>query len=289
MDTLNILSLLSGSGMLDSGVETCLRARGLHGRTICYVEREASAAAALVARMGTPGLGKALVWDDIETFDGRRWGDLVDIFIASPPCQPYSSAGSKVGNEDVRSFGEGEGPLFHLARIIGECRPAVAFFENVPEWVVGGYFRRFGEELSRMGYEIQAPLFLRSSDVGAPHERERVFVMAHAAWPGWRSRPQWRGMREAGNKLADTRGPGLQGDERGGALRAGGTLSHGTVAEQREELGNPEGAERENELEGPAQAGYGRTADDGRGIPRYPPGRDDFRAWGVIARLDPRG
>lgn len=46
--------------------------------------------------------------------------------------------------------------------------------------VTGGSFRRFGEQLSGLGYTIEDPLFIAAEDVGAPHERERVFILAVA-------------------------------------------------------------------------------------------------------------
>ena len=55
----------------------------------------------------------------------------------------------------------------------------MVFLENVPTFVTRGWFRRPGEELSRLGYKIAPPLFLAASDVGAPHIRERVFILAH--------------------------------------------------------------------------------------------------------------
>ena len=180
---INILSTFSGIGALDLAVSSALRALGFGARACCYCEREAHAAAALVARMEDASLDPGPVWDDIRTFDGRPWCGLVDLLIGGPPCQPYSLAGKRRGCVDRRSYGAGDGPIPHLLRVIAECRPSVVFLENVPAWLSGGHFRRFGEELSGLGYAIEEPLFFAAQDVGAPHRRERVFVMAHRDSP----------------------------------------------------------------------------------------------------------
>lgn len=181
-DTLNILSLFTGSGMHDEAVRAGLRVLGYNSRVCGYVEREASAAAFLMGRMEAATVEPAPVFvGDLRDVDARPMRGHVDIVVASPPCQPYSSAGQRRGESDERSFGDdGAGPLGHTIRIIDECRPALVWFENVPEWVTGGTFRRFGDELSRLGYSVQDPIFLAAEDVGAPHRRERVFILAVA-------------------------------------------------------------------------------------------------------------
>ena len=181
---------------------------------MCLVEREAYAAAALMARMEDQAMAPAPVWDDITTFDGRPWRGVVDLVVAGIPCQPYSVAGKRRGNEDERALWP------HAARIVGECRPAMVFLENVPGFI--RFFRPLGEELCRLGYEVEAPLFLAAGDVGATHKRERVYILAHAKGkrfpePGrareWRNGPE--NVRcEMGNsdeEMADSRQSRLAG------------------------------------------------------------------------------
>lgn len=178
---INTISLFTGSGMLDTAVELALESIGCAAVPLCYVERDSAAAAFIVARMEKAEMGEAPIWDDLSAFDGTIFRPYMaaGILIASPPCQPYSSAGKRAGNDDARSHGENDdGPLVHLIRIIREIGPAMVYFENVGEWVTGGAFQRFGEELSNLGYAIKDPLFLAAEDVGAPHERERVFILA---------------------------------------------------------------------------------------------------------------
>lgn len=148
-------------------------------RTVCYVEREAFAASQLVALMASKCLDEAPVWSDLATFNGRQWRGRVDCIIGGLPCQPYSVVGKRIGNDDQRSWGDGDGPIPHALRIIREVRPAMVFLENVPAWVTGGFFQPVAEELLAMGYRVERPLFVAAEDVGAAHKRERAFILAH--------------------------------------------------------------------------------------------------------------
>lgn len=85
------LSLCSGAGGLDLGLHLALSGY----RTVGHVERDAYAAAILVARMEDAALDCAPVWDDVATFDGRPWRGAVDIVTAGYPCQPFSVAGTR--------------------------------------------------------------------------------------------------------------------------------------------------------------------------------------------------
>jgi site-specific DNA-cytosine methylase/intein/homing endonuclease len=154
-------------------------------------------------------------------------------------CQPYSLAGEQKGNEDERALW----PEF--ARIVAECRPSLVFIENVPAFVIRGGFRPLGEELCRLGYELEDPVFLAAGDVGAPHIRERVFILAHSEraerWPIVRSQLDWEvagrpeapsGASHASGALADTEGLNLRehqpqrgSEERVAAGRPGGTVA----------------------------------------------------------------
>ena len=168
-ETVTGLALCAGVGGLELGVSIAIPGY----RTLGFVERDAYAAATLLARMEDEALECAPVFcGDMSDFDARPFAG-VDLVTAGLPCQPYSAAGKQEGNDDKRAIW----PEF--IRIVGECRPAVVFLENVPQFVSRGYFRECGEELCRMGYRIENPLFLRASDVGAPHRRERVFILAH--------------------------------------------------------------------------------------------------------------
>jgi len=181
-------------------------------RVLGFAEREAYAAAVLLARMEEQSLEPAPVFcGDFRDLDARPlWGHC-DLFAAGLPCQPYSAAGKRRGLRDERSYGKGDGPLPHALRIVSECAPALVCLENVPQWVTSGAFRRFGDSLAALGYEIEDPLFVRASDVGASHRRERVFILVHL--PGERS-----------TRLLSA-GPGSEGRGASDAERAGAAVA----------------------------------------------------------------
>lgn len=180
--TVNTLGICAGVGMLDLGVATALEHLGFKPRAAALCEWEAYAASVLLERMEDASLEPCPIWcGDLRDFDGTPFRGVVDLVAAGLPCQPYSVAGKQVGLSDNRSYGEdGSGPIPQFLRIVRECRPAVVFCENVPPWVLRGYFRPVGDELSRIGYKIEDPLFITAESVGASHKRDRVFVMAHA-------------------------------------------------------------------------------------------------------------
>ena len=187
---IHALSLVSGIG----GIDRALRlVYGHRYRTLAYGEIDPFCQDVLLARMADGFLDRAPIFGDLRAFDARGFRGAVDLVHAGLPCQPYSVAGKRVGHDDPRGWSIVE----HAIRVIGECRPAVVFFENVPTWVTGGWFRRCGEALSELGYRIESPFFCRASDVGAPHRRERVFILAHLFGARWRS--------ETGSNVTDQR------------------------------------------------------------------------------------
>ncbi len=160
------LSLCSGAGGLDLGLTIAMPGY----RTVGHVERETYAAAILVARMEEAALDPAPVWDDVGTFDGRPWRGAVDIVTAGYPCQPFSVAGKRKGADDPRHLWP------HVARIIGEVEPPFVFLENVAHHLRLG-FPEVASGLVGMGYRLAAGLFT-AAEVGAPHKRERLFILA---------------------------------------------------------------------------------------------------------------
>ncbi len=171
---LNMLSLCSGGAGLDLGV-TLAEPRA---HTVAYVEREAFAAAALVARMADASLSPAPIWDDVASFDGRPWRGVVDCVTAGFPCQPWSVAGRRRGASDVRWIWP------DIARIVDEVAPTVVFLENVPGILGHGLGLVLGD-LADLGFDAEWGVF-GANDVGAPHRRRRLFVLAHADLEPWR-------------------------------------------------------------------------------------------------------
>lgn len=202
--TVNVLSFCSGYGGLDLGVDL---ATGGATRVVCHVEREAFAAAVLAARMAEEVVAPAPVWSDLRTFDGRPWRGVVDLITGGYPCQPFSHAGKRLGEQDERHLWP------DIARVIGEVEPGIVFFENVAGHLTLG-FDAVRADLERLGYRVAAGLF-SAAEVGASHRRERLFILgvADAQLPvdagqrrhrNARLRPTSVRLEAGGDSVADT-------------------------------------------------------------------------------------
>lgn len=169
--TYNGLALCAGSGGLELGLSLVLPGH----RTVCWVERDAYAASSLVARMDDKALDEAPVWSDIVTFDGRPWRGKVDIISAGYPCQPFSASGKRRGAKDPRHLWP------HVRRILEETGAQLLFAENVQGHVSLG-LETVWRDLQDMGFQVEAEIF-SANEVGAPHIRKRLFILAYAQYP----------------------------------------------------------------------------------------------------------
>lgn len=168
---LRTISLCTGVGGLDLGLDLGAERVGLGGaRAVCMVEGEAFAVANLAGAMEAGSLAPAPIWSDVKTFDARPWRGVVDLVTAGYPCQPFSVAGKGLGEEDERHLWP------DVARVIGECEPALVFLENVANHLGSGFDEVAGD-LRGMGYRIAATLWT-AEEVGAPHVRRRFFCLA---------------------------------------------------------------------------------------------------------------
>ncbi|RKX38978.1 MAG: DNA cytosine methyltransferase [Verrucomicrobia bacterium] len=204
---MNALSLCAGVGGLDLG----LKLADPRIRTVGYVEREAFAAATLVARMEDQALDRAPIWDDPSTLDGRGLRRKVDLVTGGYPCQPFSTAGKRLGAEDERHLW----PQF--ARIIREVRPRLVFLENVAGHVRLGLDAVLAD-LAELGFDAEWDVF-SSAGVGAPHRRRRLFVLA------WRVSDSERDtIRVESERGSDSAQAAYQRDAEPGEL--GGDMEH---------------------------------------------------------------
>ena len=161
------LALFAGAG---GGI---LGGHLLGWRTICAVEWAAYPAAVLAARQDDGFLPPFPIWSDVQTFDGKPWRGRVDVVSGGFPCQDISSAGKGAGINGERS-----GMWSHMARIIGEVQPAFVFVENSPMLTIRGMGTVLGD-LAAMGFDAEWGV-LGAGNLGAPHIRERVWVVGHA-------------------------------------------------------------------------------------------------------------
>lgn len=94
-----------------------------------------------------------------------------DLWLGSWPCQPHSSAGKRLGEDDPRDLWP------NYLRGIEATRPSVFFGENVARIASNGELRRVVQDLARIGY-VGSWRVLGAADVGACHLRKRCFVVA---------------------------------------------------------------------------------------------------------------
>ncbi len=146
-------------------------------RTVCAVELDAYCRKVLLARQRDGILSPFPIWDDVRTFDGKPWRGHVDIVTGGFPCQDISVAGTGAGIDGERS-----GLWREMARIIGEVRPRFALVENSPMLTVRGLGRVLGD-LAALGYNARWAV-LGATHVGAPHKRERIWIMGSNAHEG---------------------------------------------------------------------------------------------------------
>lgn len=99
------------------------------------------------------------------------WPDDYPVWTGSPPCQPYSAAGRKLGFADPRHLAP------KLLDLVAECRPGILFGEQV-EKAIGQHWLDFiFLDLEAEGYACAATV-LPACSVGAPHQRNRIFFGA---------------------------------------------------------------------------------------------------------------
>jgi DNA (cytosine-5)-methyltransferase 1 len=167
-ETLNELALFAGAG---GGI---LGGHLLGWRTVCAVERDPYAAAVLAQRQNDGALHPFPVWNDVCTFDGKPWRGRVDVVSGGFPCQDISVAGGGAGLSGERS-----GLWREFARIIREVGPRYVFVENSPALAFRGLDVVLGD-LAEMGYDAEWGV-LGADDVGAPHVRKRIWIVAQLA------------------------------------------------------------------------------------------------------------
>lgn len=168
MGKLTHFSLCSGIGGLDLAAEWA----GFETVAQCEIDEYASKVLAKNFK-GVPNL------HDIQTITNERLAEFgingkeITVISAGFPCQPYSLAGKGRGDCDSRDlWGE-------VARVLGETRPPWFVGENTPGLFARQnqrFFRRVLDDLTALGYSVGWGIW-GACDVGAPHRRERVFLL----------------------------------------------------------------------------------------------------------------
>jgi len=161
-----VISFCSGY----AGIERGLDLAGIRHRVIAYVEIEAFAIANLVSKMESGQLPAAPIYTDLKTFPSELFRDAVDIITGGYPCQPFSAAGKRLGEKDPRHLWP------YIREHIYTIQPARVFLENVEGHISMGLSSVISD-LEEDGYGATWGIF-SAREVGAPHQRKRVYIMA---------------------------------------------------------------------------------------------------------------
>jgi len=166
MEKINGLDLFTGIGGITIALSDWVCPIG-------YCEIDPFCRAVLFNRMQEGLLPFAPIWDDVKTLQPNDLPRRIDIIYGGFPCQDISLAGMQAGLGGARS-----GLFFEIIRLATLIQPAFLFLENV-----AGIFRNgiqtVLEEITKAGYDCRYGI-LSARDVGAPHQRERWFLLAHA-------------------------------------------------------------------------------------------------------------
>lgn len=170
------ISLCSGYDGIGRGLERVIP----NLRTIAHCEIEAYAIANLIAKMEEGQLDACPVFTDLKQFPFRELRGKTTILSAGFPCQPFSSAGKRQATEDPRHLWP------WIANGISAMRPRYCFFENVPGIISAktadgeSVLKYVLRDLEEEGYRCAWGIF-SAEEVGAPHQRKRVFILAYSA------------------------------------------------------------------------------------------------------------
>ncbi len=162
---LRVLSLFAGIGGFDLGLE---RTGGFKTVAFCEFDKKAQ-------RVLAKHWPEVPIYDDVRTLTGEQLaadGIAVDCIVGGFPCQDISTAGACAGIEGERS-----GLWADYARLIGEIRPEFIVVENVSALLNNGMGRVLGD-MAALGYDAEWHC-IPASSVGAPHRRDRIWIVAY--------------------------------------------------------------------------------------------------------------
>ncbi len=210
-DPLRVLSLFSGIGGLDLGFHAAARRVDVAPVAVGYVEREALCAAVLACAMEVGDLAPApLFVGDVREFPAEDLARAVDVVLAGFPCPPVSAAGKRGGIDDERWLWP------EVVRVARESRARYIAIENPVGILTSNGGREWAAVLGSLaegGFSAECTS-VSASDVGAPHGRARVFLLAHA-----QDDQRWTGERgeETGTRAIER---GRRGSPSGGVALA---------------------------------------------------------------------
>ena len=156
-------SLFAGIGGFDLGLE--------RAGMVCKWQVEIDEYASKVLAKHWPNVHR---WDDVRTWPQENT-EYVDVICGGFPCQDISYAGLGAGLDGERS-----GLWFEFARVVREMEPRFVIVENVAALLTRGLDRVLGT-LAAIGFDAEWHC-IPAASVGAPHIRDRVFVVAYSKY-----------------------------------------------------------------------------------------------------------
>jgi DNA (cytosine-5)-methyltransferase 1 len=167
---MKVLDLFSGIGGFSLGLERA----GMETIAFCEFDNDARK----VLSKHWPDVP---IHEDVRLLDGKQYRGTVDVVCGGFPCQDLSNAGEQKG------FGGDRSSLYkQMLRIISECMPGYAIFENVSALISGDggrWFARFLYDLAEIGYDAEWHC-IPASEFGANHHRDRVWIIAYPKCEG---------------------------------------------------------------------------------------------------------
>jgi DNA (cytosine-5)-methyltransferase 1 len=162
---MKVVDLFSGIGGFSLGLEWA----GMETIAFCEFDKHAQK----VLKKHWP---EVPIHEDVRTLDGKQFRGTVDVVCGGFPCQDLSQAGQQEGFDGERSS------LYRqMLRIISECGPRYAIFENVTGLLTGEsgrWFAQFLYDLAEIGFDAEWHC-IPASELGANHHRDRAYVIAY--------------------------------------------------------------------------------------------------------------
>ena len=169
--SIKVLYLFSGIGGFSLGLERA----GMETIAFCEIEPFCQSILSqhwpkvpIAKNIKTLRYEAGILYDkDIPIYEGT-----IDLICGGFPCQPFSIAGRKKGTADDRDLWP------DMFRLIKQIQPTWVIGENVAHFIKMAFFRT-KTDLESEDYRLQ-PFIIPACAIGAPHKRDRLWVIAHA-------------------------------------------------------------------------------------------------------------
>jgi DNA (cytosine-5)-methyltransferase 1 len=167
----NGLDLFSGIGGISIALAPWVR-------TIAYCEQDEYAQGVLLSRMRDGSLDRAPIFTDVRELRSEHFATKPSIIFGGFPCQDIS-----IAKKDAKGLdGKRSALFFEVVRLTRELRPSFVFLENVPAITLRG-LERVLLEFTALGYNCRWTI-VSAGELGAPHLRERWWLLAHSMREG---------------------------------------------------------------------------------------------------------